>query len=358
MKRLLVFIAAIALLSGISESAEASGQVYTVGTSSLNVRKAPHINAAVIGSLPRGSAVQVEQKKYGWAKILYHGRTGWVATTYLYESSANGASAKSYSGQISVSGSYVRIRTGPGTGYKVIRITNQGDTYQVLDRQGQWVHIQIDSTQTGWIAGWLVSDSNQAISRTSVPKAAATQTSHSLRGKNIVIDAGHGGIDPGATGYHGSHEKNHTLATALHLASLLKEKGANVILTRSSDRYLSLNRRVAISSSYHTDAFISIHYNSSAARLSRGVETYYYDGGTDKSLAEKIVRNVSNQTGFQNNGVRFGDFYVLRENPKLAVLVELGYLSNPSEESAIQSETYQDRAANGIMQGLSDYFSS
>ncbi|MCY7773466.1 N-acetylmuramoyl-L-alanine amidase [Bacillus haynesii] len=360
MKRLMVCILVITLLSGMSQDVKASGNdVYIVGTSSLNIRNAPHINAPVIGSLRRGSIVQVEEKNYGWAKILYNGRTGWVASTYLYESSSNEASEtsyqKSYTGKIYVAGSHVRIRTGPGTDYKVIKIANQGDAYQVLDRKGQWVHIQINSTQTGWIAGWLVSDSSQ--SGSSVSKSSS-QTSNSLSGKNIVIDAGHGGIDPGTIGYNGSLEKNHTLATSSHLASLLKERGANVILTRSTDRYLSLNRRVVISSSYNTDAFVSIHYNSSPAQLSHGVETYYYAGDTDKSLAANILRNVTSQTGFQSNGVRFGDFYVLRENPKLAVLVELGYISNPNEESNIQSETYQMRAANGIVQGLSDYFSS
>ncbi|WFA03817.1 N-acetylmuramoyl-L-alanine amidase [Bacillus sp. HSf4] len=366
MKRLIVCILVIILLSGMSEGVKASdNDVYTVGTSSLNIRNAPHINATVIGSLRRGSIIQVDEKKYGWAKILYNGRTGWVASTYLYELSSNEVSEtsyqKSYAGKIHVTGSHVRIRTGPGTDYKVMKIANQGDAYQVLDKKGQWVHIQVNSTQSGWIAGWLVSDSSQlgssAVTRTSVSKSSS-QTSNSLRGKNIVIDAGHGGIDPGTIGYNGSLEKNHTLATTSRLASLLKEKGANVILTRSSDHYLSLNRRVVISSSYNTDAFVSIHYNSSPAQLSHGVETYYYAGDADKLLAANILRNVTSQTGFQSNGVRFGDFYVLRENSKLAVLVELGYISNPSEESNIQSETYQIRAANGIVQGLSDYFSS
>lgn len=345
------------LLSGMPESAEAnSSQAYKVGTSSLNVRNAPQINAEVIGSIPRGSAVQVYEKKYGWAKVVYNGRTGWVASAYLFGTSEK-SDQPSYSGQITVTGSYVRIRTGPGTDYKVVRIGNQGDTYPVLEKKGQWVHIQVDSTQSGWIAGWLVSDSNQSGS-SAVSRTSASQHSNSLRGKNIVIDAGHGGIDPGTIGYSGSLEKNHTLRTASHLASLLKEKGAHVILTRGSDRYLSLNSRVAISSTYHTDAFVSVHYNSSPVHLSRGVEVYYYKGGADKSLAANVLRSVSNETGFPSNGVRFGDFYVLRENPKLAVLVELGYISNPGEESAIQSETYQIRAANGIVQGLSDYFSS
>lgn len=362
----MICILVITFLSGMSQGVKASDKdVYVVGTSSLNIRNAPHIKAPVIGSLPRGSVVEIHKKKYGWSQIIYNGRTGWVASTYLYESSVNGSSdtsyEKSYSGQISVAGSYVRIRTGPGTDYKVMRIANQGEKFRVLEKKGKWVHIQVDSIQTGWIAGWLVSDSSQsgssAVTRTSVSKSSS-QTSNSLRGKTIVIDAGHGGIDPGTIGYNGSLEKNHTLATSSHLASLLKEKGANVILTRSSDRYLSLNRRVAISSSYNTDAFVSIHYNSSPAQLNHGVETYYYAGDTDKSLAANILRNVTSQTGFQSNGVRFGDFYVLRENPKLAVLVELGYISNPNEELNIQSETYQIRAANGIVQGLSDYFSS
>lgn len=99
--------------------------------------------------------------------------------------------------------------------------------------------------------------------------------------------------------------------------------------------------------------------NEGYAKNRTGIaETYYYAGGADKLLAANILNNMAGNTGLQSNGIRFGNFYVLRENPKIAVLGELGHISNPSEESTIQSEAYQIRAASGIAQGLSEYFSS
>ncbi|UOQ94854.1 N-acetylmuramoyl-L-alanine amidase [Halobacillus shinanisalinarum] len=316
------------------------GTTYRVDATSLQVRSEPSMDASVIGSLEDETIVTVYENRFGWARINYNGQSGWVAAYYLLESD----STSPHSQQVKVAGDAANIRTGPGTGYDSLGLAYRGDSFQLLEKANDWVQVRLSDGGTGWIAGWLVtSDSSQG-------------TSHSsLEGVNIVLDAGHGGYDPGAIGYFGGYEKNLTLQTAHTISDQLQQAGANVIMTRSNDRYLALEERVDISHAYDTDAFISLHYNSSLYPSARGISTYYYSNG-DKGLADQIQGQLIAHTNLQNDGAQFGDYHVLRENNDAAVLVELGFLSNPSEVGKLKTGSYQSSVAEAITQGLIDYF--
>lgn len=135
----------------------------------------------------------------------------------------------------------------------------------------------------------------------------------------------------------------------------LKAAGAKVFLTRTNDTYVSLSSRVSTAVYKHADAFVSLHYDSSLDRSTRGMTGYYYHAD-QKQLAESLYSGVIFDTKLENRGVRVGDYYVIRENSQPAVLIELGYLSNPEEEMILDSVGYQENAATGIYDGLAHYF--
>jgi N-acetylmuramoyl-L-alanine amidase len=146
-----------------------------------------------------------------------------------------------------------------------------------------------------------------------------------------------------------------TLKTAELLSSKLENEGANVILTRNSDEYVSLGARVAISVLNHADAFIAIHFDSDSDSSVSGHTTYYYHRN-QKKLAEAIDQGISANVLIPDRGVRFGDFHVIRENPQPAILLELGYLSNPGDEKTVNTVQYQESVTNGILDGVTQYF--
>lgn len=103
-------------------------------------------------------------------------------------------------------------------------------------------------------------------------------------------------------------------------------------MTRSNDQYLSLNQRVNISHAQKADAFISIHYNAFSS-TSSGIITFYYNNSKDGRLAQSIHNGLLAQTGMKNLGAKYGNYHVLRTNKRPSVLLELGFLSNPKEET-------------------------
>ncbi|HCC85671.1 MAG TPA: N-acetylmuramoyl-L-alanine amidase [Porphyromonadaceae bacterium] len=176
----------------------------------------------------------------------------------------------------------------------------------------------------------------------------------------IVIDPGHGGRDPGAVGPAGIREKDVTLAVAKLLAGYLKPI-AETKLTRDSDRALGsdvnsdLRARVEAAETWRADYFISIHCNAAAAGA-RGVETYAYKpGGEGERLARAIQKGLVEATGLPNRGVKFANYYVLRKTSMPAVLVEMGFISNPQEEKLLRDATWQDKAAKAIATGIANY---
>ena len=177
--------------------------------------------------------------------------------------------------------------------------------------------------------------------------------------KKIVVDAGHGGSDPGTMAAEGSMEKDINLAVALKLAEHLKAAGAHVILTRDSDRFISLDERAYIANRAAADVFVSIHVNSlpnHGAHLSkRGTQTYYY-ADSSLPLAKVMHRNMTEMLGVGDLGIYSRRFVVLRKTRMHAVLCELGYLSHPDDFTLLTSDEFRENAARGIFNGIEEYF--
>ena len=183
--------------------------------------------------------------------------------------------------------------------------------------------------------------------------------------RTVVIDPGHGGSDSGAVGTY-SKEKDITLAISKKVASLLSAAGANVIMTRTTDVDVyapydgaveELQARCNIANAAKADVFVCIHIDSFDSPSAGGV-TAYYNSKTpyDYGLANYIHLQNMKATNFADRGVKTANFYVLLHTNMPATLLELGFISNPNEEKALNSDVQQQNFAESIVKGLADYF--
>ncbi|MGO4528047.1 N-acetylmuramoyl-L-alanine amidase [Paenibacillus sp. 2TAF8] len=173
----------------------------------------------------------------------------------------------------------------------------------------------------------------------------------------VVIDAGHGGKDPGTIGISNTQEKNFTLPLALKVqALLLQESDIEVVMTRETDVYPTRPERVKLANTLNADVFVSIHGNSvEASPLTTGTETFYYKRNSSKALADIVHRHLIQALGFKDRGVKNGNLEVLRNTTMPAVLLEIGFLSNLAEEQAMLSESVQNTAAQAIVDGIKEF---
>lgn len=192
----------------------------------------------------------------------------------------------------------------------------------------------------------------------------------SIQGARIVIDPGHGtdgkGTDPGAIGPGGTKEKDINLAVSLKLAELLKSAGASVFLTRSGESLpYYLAERAYYANDIGADIFVSIHCNASLSAEANGTSTFYYaPAGTElgeqrgerQRLASSIQRGLVNSINRKDLGIKESNFSVLRNTTMPSVLVEIAFISNPVEEKLLKDPVFQDKAAQGIFNGINDYF--
>ena len=203
---------------------------------------------------------------------------------------------------------------------------------------------------------------------------SASRGNYDVLNKIVYLDAGHGGYDPGAS-YFGISEKSLTLAIQSRVKAKLEAEGYQVVTTRTSDTYVDLIDRSRVANASESDIFVSIHINASGSSAAQGIETYYYQPYAEypsrinatyhanptrlsmsDTLANAIQSSLINATGAQNQGVKRQTFAVLRETTAPAVLLELGFLSNPQEAARLNTSAYQETLANAIVAGIKSYY--
>lgn len=242
------------------------------------------------------------------------------------------------------------------------------------------------------------------------PSNEIEKTPRSLQDKDlnkietVVIDAGHGGKDPGAIGPGGLQEKDITLYVGKKLGKILKQKhGVNIIYTRDKDIYVPLNERTEIANSRKADLFISIHVNASEKRKTRGIETYFLNWTNDREalkvaarenkisinkmekiqdglqmILQDLARNNKREESMrlahsvqnslvdtlrgdyskiENLGVKYALFYVLVGAEMPSILVEISFISNHEEEKRLAADSYRDKVAEAIAKGIDAYIS-
>ena len=221
-----------------------------------------------------------------------------------------------------------------------------------------------------------------------------------LKVRRVVVDAGHGGRDTGAIGPRGMREKDLALAIANKVAARLKALGFQVILTRKSDVFVSLDERTRIANEARADLFISIHCNAARKRKLQGIETWTLNVASDRyaarlaafenaeadrtvsdlrliladlatranasdardlavSVQSSLVRTLRGRVGpVRDHGVKQAHFYVLLGTRMPSILVETGFISNPAEEARLRSARFQNGTAEAIARGVKEFVES
>ncbi|WP_447979774.1 N-acetylmuramoyl-L-alanine amidase [Candidatus Nitrospira bockiana] len=213
--------------------------------------------------------------------------------------------------------------------------------------------------------------------------------------KTIVIDAGHGGKDPGAVGRGGTAEKDITLKVSLLLRDFIQQRlGKRVLLTRDRDVFVELEDRAKFANRHEADLFVSVHVNSHPQRSTKGLEIYHFGEASDPralavaarengtpientgvgwqylvadllttkkmeeslelawSTKQALVSHLNTHYDVVDHGVKTGPFYVLRFTAMPSILAEIGFISNPGEERLMQGQAFLNRIAEGIFEGI------
>lgn len=230
--------------------------------------------------------------------------------------------------------------------------------------------------------GWQWAIDTADFNKTIEPAVRPRELLRNARAGTVVLDAGHGGNDKGATSPRNVQEKLVVLDVTKRVKSKLEARGIRVELTRSSDSALNLSARCRKAAALKADLFVSIHANSAANRSVRGSETFVlalpnryssnsYGSGVPPSgtysgnrydianmaLGFRIHRNLVKATGQEDRGVKRARFEVLRDAPCPAVLVETAFLSNAKDEAMVIDPAGRDRIASGIANGIAAYIS-
>lgn len=339
-----------------NEPTTTTQKVGTVKADTLNVRSGAGTTHSIVGSLKNNATVTVLEEKNGWAHIQYEKIKGWVSLDYLTVKTTEVPVKDVPKEEIKektkyqVNASALNVRKDPSTGNNLIETIPNGTIVEELERKGTWSYIQYGAKK-GWV-------SNEFLKKTTTSVA---------KGKTVVIDPGHGGADSGALGSYGFNEEHANLAIGLLAEKELKARGYNVAMVRTGDYECSkgasttseLKCRVEFTTNNKGDIFVSIH-NNSATPAARGTETYYTSGKNHSAeslrLANSVHKYIQPAFGSLDRKVKDANYYVTRENTVPAILLEVGFMSNPDDLAKLKSTTYQDRVAKAIANGIDEYF--
>lgn len=188
--------------------------------------------------------------------------------------------------------------------------------------------------------------------------------STSTTNRTVIIDAGHGGEDPGAIGSSGAYEKDINLNIALKLQQFIEQSGGVVLMSRVDDAKMEgsksndMKLRKKLREDNDGDIFISIHLNSYPSESCKGAQTFYASDERSKVLAEKIQKNMVDILDESNTRIakKLTDVYLLKNVNIPSVIVECGFLSNSAEEKLLLDEEYQSKIAMAIYLGINEYF--
>lgn len=210
-----------------------------------------------------------------------------------------------------------------------------------------------------------------AVHTVSYKEEATEQPIVEAQEKTIVIDAGHGGSDPGKVGVNGALEKDINLAIAQLLQKKLEQSGYQVVMTREDDKVLTdgdsegkaadMRKRIEIINNSKADVLVSIHQNSFTSGDAKGPQVFYYDASIEGNKFATIMQEQLN-TGMEVANPRQikanDNYYLLKKSEITAIIVECGFLSNEEEASKLCDTDYQQKIADNIYLAICTYSSA
>ncbi len=238
-----------------------------------------------------------------------------------------------------VTASSLNVRSGPGTNYNVVGSLLNGTRVEILGTNSNGWHKISHNNSTGYVSGEYI----------------RLETGSD---KVVVIDAGHGGHDPGAQAF-GFSEKDVILDVALIADEIMEDTNIDVVLTRDGDYFVELEDRVKMAHDSNADAFVSVHANAFGQEHVHGTETYWNQNqrsAESRALAESIQERLLAKLGTRDRGVKEADFYVIRNTQVPSVLVELGFITNREEANKMQTPEFKQAAAEAIKEGILNFY--
>ncbi|MDN6293483.1 MAG: N-acetylmuramoyl-L-alanine amidase [Alkalibacterium gilvum] len=347
-----------------NEEVSLDNKIYgRISTPNVNVRQFSTTDSEIIGELKQGEEVPILYRDGNWVQILFDHRVAWVHANLITVIDASekkaGTNSTQPSRKVNVGYTPTNIRKAPSTNSEIITTLSSTQEVVVISEDNDWYEIKLNDGSSGFVASWLTKEvsADTTNAKEVLEDTSTTHYATTLAEATIVIDPGHGGYDPGAVASSGFLEKDITLNTAQLLSDQLEKSGANVIMTRNTDEFISLNDRVYYAHRANADAFISLHYDAvQVANTVSGTTTYYYSE-SEKNLAEVINNQLTASVPLSNNGVRHGNYQVLRQNTRPSVLLELGYLNNDHDINVVNTHAYQSSVASAVYSALDLYFS-
>jgi len=341
---------------------------FTIQVDAVIIRDKADLNAQEIATAKKAESYKILKHEGNWLQIqLSKTQKGWVYSFYgtfsaeqaIQQDKDKTKSTKNADDQfVTIIYNGTNLREEPTTDSAVATRADAGQAFKILAFENDWYEVETDKNKSAYVASWVVTVTNEMNNQTKDKDQEQNETPRkkgTLKGVTIVVDAGHGGNDRGTTGARGTDEKNITLQTATTLESKLKAAGAEVIMTRESDEYVDLRQRVSIAHQHNADAFISLHYDATEDSSISGFTTYFMNSN-QQELAQTVHAALSKKIELRDRGAQPGNYLVLRENRQPAILIELGYLSNPSEEREVLKSQFREQATLGIYKGILNYF--
>lgn len=247
--------------------------------------------------------------------------------------------------QVRVQIDQIPLRNAPRRTAKQLGYVKKHTKLRILQETEDWTEVRKPDETTGWVATWLLDR------KTPLKKLTP------LAETKIVLDPGHGGSDTGAISNDGQYEKTYTLKTALAVRKALEAYGAKVIMTRHTDKLVYLKDIPEIANDDKADAFVSFHFDSYGEKnVASGLTTYYYHKNNGSLNLAKTLNAQMDHFPMKNRGVDFGNFEVIRNNKRPAVLLEMGYINTNKDFKAISSPGYPKKVAKAVTKGLDNYF--
>jgi len=298
-----------------------------------------------------------------WAYVNVIGTdvSGWIDKAGLEVETVLASKEVTYNANLKRSTDGINTKPYGTEGYELIRTVGDWEGKEVrvireaVTQRSTWAYVEVIGAG---IAGWV------------------DKTGLDIENYVVYLDPGHGGSDSGAS-YNGVHEKNLNLSVSMKTKDLLENKGYTVVMSRTNDSTVGLYDRPAEANSIGADILVSVHHNAMPGNTNvTGIETYYYKSSSNYpplnenlpyhddterlndslNLAQLIQDELINHTNTNDRGVKSAAFVVVRETHMPAVLLELGYMSSPSELNKLQQTGYQYAMANAVADAIDNYF--
>ncbi|MEB1810190.1 MAG: SH3 domain-containing protein [Bacillaceae bacterium] len=345
----------------------------TVNVNLLNVRQTASTSGTRVGTLNQGTTVSIYERNVNgnWLKIKMNNQWAYVHGDFVTINNTNSNSSGSSNTNNNTSNSNSVVATGtvnvttlnvrqtPASSGNRVGILARGSSVSIYETNvnGNWLKIK-HNNQWAYIHGDFVTVTVSNNSQNSSGSAnSGTVPTNALAGRTIVIDPGHGGSDPGAVG-NGLREKDITLRVSLELQKKLEAAGAKVVMTRTTDSFVSVNKRFEIANASNGHSFVSIHTNSLSNSQAHGTETFWnrsHQHADSQKLAQVAQKHLVQQLHTRDRGVKEGSFAVVRYTRIPSILVELGFITNPNDANMMKQDRFYEDASEALLRALIEF---